>query len=214
MNPWFKLFLLSSLMLMLTPAQAALLKWVDENGQVHYGDRIPPEYSSQARTELNERGLVVNKVEKGKSKEQIELERKEREENAESNKQKLLEQRRQALRDRMLLESYTTERDILIQRDARVDAVVSQITLTETIIKDQEKKLADLKKRIEGIQNSKREVPENLHKDVIAVGRQLETHYQYVENKTAERQGIMASFDEDIKRFRELKAEQKAAREN
>jgi len=50
-----------------------------------------------------------------------------------------------------------------------------------------------------------------MRKEIISVSRQLETNYQYVENKTAERQNIMAGFDEDIKRFRDLKAAQKAA---
>lgn len=204
MNPLRKIVIFSVFLLMSVPVQAGLNKWVDENGQVHYGDRVPPKYMHQQREVLNEQGVVVKKVEKGKSEEQLERERKEREANADSNKQKMIEQRTKALRDRVLLDSYTTERDLLIQRDARVDAVDSQISLTESIIKDQEKKLADVKQRIQDIEQSGREVPENLHKDVIAVGRQLETHYQYVENKTNERQQIIDKFDDDIERFNEL----------
>ena len=204
MNPLRKIVIFSVFLLMSVPVQAGLNKWVDENGQVHYGDRVPPKYMHQQREVLNEQGVVVKKVEKGKSEEQLERERKEREANADSNKQKMIEQRTKALRDRVLLDSYTTERDLLIQRDARVDAVDSQISLTESIIKDQEQKLADVKQRIQDIEQSGREVPENLHKDVIAVGRQLETHYQYVENKTNERQQIIDKFDDDIERFNEL----------
>ncbi|MCW8955862.1 MAG: DUF4124 domain-containing protein [Gammaproteobacteria bacterium] len=204
MNPWQTLVILSALIVMAAPCHAGLHKWVDDQGQVHYGDRVPPKYLRQQRSELNDQGVVIKKVEQGKSDEQLAREKKEREENAEANKQKLIEQRRKALRDRVLLESYTTERDILIQRDARVDAVNSQITLTESIIKDHEKKLADVKQRIQAIEKSGREVPENLHKEIIAVGRQLETHYQYVENKNNERQQIIDKFNDDIERFGEL----------
>jgi len=213
MNPWYKSVIFFALMMLAVPAQAGLHKWVDEHGQVHYGDRVPPKYMHQQREVLNEQGVVVKKVEQGKSEKQLKKERKEREANAENNKQRLIEERSKALRDRVLLDSYTTERDLLIQRDARVDAVDSQITLSETIIKDYEKKLADVKQRILDIEESGREVPENLHKEVIAVGRQLETQYQYVENKTNERQQIITKFDDDIERFNELMEEKRKRKE-
>ncbi len=45
------------LLLALTGAEPVpagkLYKWVDEKGQVHYGDNIPPEYAEQGRSELN-----------------------------------------------------------------------------------------------------------------------------------------------------------------
>ena len=207
MNPWHKLVIFTGLIVIAVPAYAELHKWVDDQGQVHYGDRVPPQYLRKERSVLNEQGVVVEKIDRGKTDEEIAAEKKERLENAESYKQKLAEQNRLALRDRMLLESYTAEREILLQRDARVDAVVSQLTLTESIIRDQEKKLAAVKARIQNIEKSGREAPENLHKEVIAVGRQLETHYQYVENKNNERQQIIDKFDDDIARFRELMEE-------
>jgi len=213
MSPLHKVVIFTGLMVMAVSAHAGLNKWVDEHGQVHYGDRVPQQYMKKERSVLNEQGVVVKKVEKKKTEEELSSERKELEVQAQLNRQKMIEQRRKSLRDRVLLDSYTQERDILIQRDARVDAVDSQLTLTESIIKDQEKKLANVKKRILDIEKTKHEVPENLHKEVIAVGRQLETHYQYVENKNNERQQIIDKFDDDIERFREL-MEEKEKRKN
>jgi hypothetical protein len=40
-----------------------LYKWVDKDGQVHYGDRIPPEYADQDRDVLNKQGLKVGSEE-------------------------------------------------------------------------------------------------------------------------------------------------------
>jgi len=46
--------------LMSGPAVAQkLYKWVDENGQVHYGDKVPPEYANQDRDVLNKRGMAI-----------------------------------------------------------------------------------------------------------------------------------------------------------
>lgn len=187
-------------------AHGALNKWVDEEGVTHYGDRVPAKYLKQKRAVLNEQGVVVRKL---KSVDQLEAEEAEKQKLQSANKEKMIAERKKALRDRVLLETFTTERDILISRDARVDSINSHIQLTETIIKDHERKLAELKKRIAALEKSGKQVPENMRKEVVSVSRQLETNYQYVENKTSERQGIMASFDEDIKRFRELKAANK-----
>lgn len=193
------------------PVHAGLNKWVDDEGVTHYGDRVPAKYLKNQRSVLNKQGVTVRQV---KSTDQMQAEETEKQKNLSVIKEKMIVERRKALRDRVLLETFTTERDILISRDARVDAINSHIQLTETIIKDHERKLAELKKRIASLEKAGKDIPENMRKEIVSVGRQLETNYQYVETKTAERQGIMANFDEDIKRFRDLKAAQKAAHKN
>jgi len=186
-------------------------KWVDDEGVTHYGDRVPAKYLKQKRSVLNEQGVTIREV---KSVDQMKAEEIEKQKNLSVMKEKMIVDRKKMLRDRVLLETFTTERDILISRDARVDAINSHIQLTETIIKDHERKLEELKNRIATLEKTKKDVPENMRKELVSVSRQLETNYQYVENKTVEREGIMANFDEDIKRFRDLKAAQKAAQKN
>ena len=192
-------------------AHAGMNKWVDEEGVTHYGDQVPAKYLKQRRSVLNAQGVVVKEV---KSTDQQRMEEAEKQKKLSVMKEKMIVERKKALRDRVLLETFTTERDILISRDARVDAINSHIQLTETIIKDHERKLEELRNRIASLEKTGKNIPENMRKEIVSVSRQLETNYQYVENKTAERSGIMANFDEDIKRFRDLKAAQKAARKN
>ena len=40
-------------------AQAKMYKWVDDEGQMHFGDRIPTKYQVKAHQELNERGVAI-----------------------------------------------------------------------------------------------------------------------------------------------------------
>jgi Domain of unknown function (DUF4124) len=199
------------ILLSLLPAQAARNKWVDEKGQTHYGDRVPAQYLSKQRQVLNDQGIVVRKHNRLKTDEERTEEQKKRAIQLEKDKRDLISNRKKALRDRVLTDTFTTERDILMARDRRIDAITSQINLTETIIKDDEKKLAAIKKRIENIEKSNRTVPENTKKSLVSVSRQLETHYQYVETKNHERESILLDFDKDIKRFRELKAARKSS---
>jgi hypothetical protein len=48
-----------------------LLKWTDENGRIHYGDRIPPKYAKQERKILNEQGIEVKTIDAAKTPEQL-----------------------------------------------------------------------------------------------------------------------------------------------
>src|SRR5690606_41769383 len=45
-------------------AAQKLYRWVDENGVVHYGDRIPPQYVDRDRDVLNDSGVTIG-VEEG-----------------------------------------------------------------------------------------------------------------------------------------------------
>ena len=112
------------------PVQARLYKWIDENGQVHYGDSVPAEYLSKEHKELNEQGLSVKEVEAAETDEQR-AERLRQEQVKKRKEQRAAEQRQ---RDRVLLDTYTTERDLVAARDARIEAVGSQIQLSTSII--------------------------------------------------------------------------------
>ncbi len=196
-----------SFLLFASMANAALNKWVDEKGQVHYGDQIPPQYIDQKRSVLNEQGVVVERIDKAKSSEQYEKEAEQKRIKAEQDRARMIEAKKNALRDRVLMDTFTTERDLIHARDARVEAVDSQIQLTEAFIKENERKQDEVQKRIEKLEKAGRTVPDNMHKELGSVSRQMETNKQYIENKRVEREQIIKKFDEDIIRFRELMEE-------
>lgn len=199
-----KLRVLSLLVLssLAVTAQAAMNKWVDDKGQVHYGDEVPAEYLNQKRAVLNEQGVVVKNY---KSQEQLEKEKQESAATESVKKAKLIEAKTQDLRDRVLLDTFTTDRDIDMARDDRVSAIDSQIQLAESNIKEGERKMNEVNTHIADIEKSGRAVPDNLFKQRDSVSRQLENNYKYVETKQDERKQINARFEEDMKRFRELK---------
>ena len=70
-----------------------------------------------------------------------------------------------------------------------------------------------VKGRIKSIEDSSRIAPINLHNKVIAVGRQLENNFAFIEDKSNEREALLNTFSQDIKRFRELKKAKREARE-
>ena len=195
------------ILLSLLPVYAVSNKWVDDKGQIHYGDRVPSQYLGKGREVLNDQGVVVKKYNKSKTREELSEEQRKKDLALEETKQKLIMERKKALRDRVLTDTFTTENDLIMARDRRIDAVTSQINLTASIIKDEEKKMESLKTRIKNIEASGRKVPENTTKSLVVVRRQLETYFQFIGNKNQERQDILNDFDRDLERFRELRAE-------
>src|SRR5687768_870748 len=76
-------------------------RWVDENGVVHYGDRLPPQYAKQESALLNKQGVEVGRTEAQKSAEQMAEDQKRHE--------AVL---RQKQHDAFLLTTYTSVKDI------------------------------------------------------------------------------------------------------
>ena len=140
-------------------AQAKMYKWVDEDGQMHFGDKIPPKYLVKEHDELNEHGVKVKHQAAAKTAEEKAEERRLK---YEQKKAALIEKKKKQ-RDRVLLDTYTTERDLIVARDSRLDAVDSQIHLAETIISDSNKKIEMMDEQIVQIQASNRQVPLDLY---------------------------------------------------
>ncbi len=204
---------LSSLFILMfacsVPVQAKMYKWVDEEGVVHFGDSIPAKYLNKERKELNSQGATVKihpaaeTVEQRKERFRLEQEEKE--------KKKIVQE--QAKQDRVLLDTYTTEDDLTAALDARLNAVGSQLQLSESIIADAKRKLDLTEKQITSIKAGGREVPQNILDKMRREEKQLKTHEKVAAGHQKRKQEINDQFGAYIKRFRELKANQKRIKE-
>ncbi|VAW63739.1 hypothetical protein MNBD_GAMMA10-444 [hydrothermal vent metagenome] len=203
-----KFILLSAILhslLLGSAAHAGMARWVDEKGQVHYSDRVPSEYLHKEHSELNEQGVVVHTTGALPTSEERSKADKQKAVNLKIERERMIVARRQELRDRVLLDTFTTERDLEIARNARIEALDSQISLAQTLITNDQKKLEGIKKRIKQIRDSTREPPANLLKSETSVSRQLVNNLTYIDDKNRERAEIFRIFEEDVQRFRELK---------
>ena len=214
LNTTFIIHVTLCFLLPFNAVQAGLNKWVDEKGNVHYGDRVPADYLKKEHSLLNEQGVTLSTKKAMKTDEELEAEKKQLAIKAKEDTLRLIAEKKQALHDRMLLDTFTTERDFILAIEARIDTVNSQISLAETLIKNDEKRLNDVKLHIKTIQSSGRTPPQNLHKEVTTISYQIENNYAYVEDKTNERTEIQATFEKDLKRYRQLIKAKQQAREN
>ena len=190
-------------------AQAGLYRWVDENGAVHYGDKVPAKYLKQEHQELNEKGTTVIKHDRAMTaEEKAEKKRQEAERNRLEN-----EKRSHALRDRVLTDTYTTERDLVAAKDARLDAIDSQLQLSKELNKNTQEKVQKTEQLIESLKASGKMVPESTYAKLEREKLALATQQGVQQGHQIKREEVIVQFDGYIERFRELMAEKQRRRE-
>ncbi|NCF13929.1 MAG: DUF4124 domain-containing protein [Gammaproteobacteria bacterium] len=177
-------------------------KWVDEDGNVFFSDKIPVDASDHPKDVLNDRGVTIDNLEGKKTAEQLEQERKENE--------LRVAQELQVRADRALLATYLSVDEIEMHRDRRVELFQAQTRVTELYLRNLETRLQKLRNDASRYQpyNTDSKAPmideglaENLRKtkDTISRHQRNLTKYENDEKQIIER------FDGDIARFKILK---------
>lgn len=114
-----------TLCLLLATAAAhaqSVYRWVDDQGETHYGQSVPPEYKDYGYVRLGPDGSVRERVEPKLTPEQIKEQRRQRAEQARRD----AEEHKRQVRDRMLLATYRSEQDIHDTFEARKAGIESQ----------------------------------------------------------------------------------------
>lgn len=115
-------------------AQAKLYKWVDQNGETHYGQTIPPEYANQHQVQIKE-GMEVKDQPKPKVDKQ-----------PAAPKKKTRQQIQQERYDNMLLATYANEGEIDDQRDRSLQLISARINSIQMQLKAAQKDLNHYRK--------------------------------------------------------------------
>lgn len=180
---------------------ARLYKWVDDEGNTHYGDKVPPEYSKQERKVLNDQGVQVDKLDAAKTPEQIAEERRLAQKRREEER-KLAEQK---AHDRMLLATFTTEDDMIMTRDGKIAAIESVIRITQGRIQKLNQTIEEYTRQAANLERAGKPVPDDLHNRITQARNQVDSYQGFIRAKHREQEAIRKQFEGDIRRFRELK---------
>jgi len=181
---------------------ATLYKWVDENGEVRYSDRIPPNQAEKKHQTLNNQGIVINTKEAAKTEEELAAE-------AEANR--LLEEKKRLTEaqdklDRVLLLTFSSEEEMNAVRDNRIAVIDSVISLIEKSIADNEVTLINLQDSADKTYVSKnREIPGGLAQKIEHFTRKIASRTEQLNQKKTEKQKLVEQFEHDLERYRYLK---------
>jgi hypothetical protein len=177
-------------------------KWVDENGEIQYGDRVPPRYASKERRVIDDQGRTIKVYEAAKTPEQ----KAEAEALAkrQAEQKKLAEQ--QAVRDHSLLATYSSAEDMMQAHDSKIASMETLVQLTNSRIHSMQKRLGELTGDAAEFERSGKTLPEGLVNQMKNIQEQIQQNEAFAKQKEKEKNQLAQKFDEDLKRYRELTA--------
>jgi hypothetical protein len=173
-------------------------KWVDEQGVTHYGDGIPPDASQSNAKVLNRNAVTVREVTSVKPSAQ---------EEANARSEDAAAKQRQ--RDRFLLTTYTSVRDIEQLRDERVSQISAQVTATQAYIETVTQRLQTLRMRAANFRPysasaDARRMPDALAAELTQAIGEDRSQREFLATRQQEIQATRDRFQADIDRYRQI----------
>ena len=201
-----KLFTICVLLALSAAASAAeekrLYSWTDDEGNVHYSDKVPANAAEHNKTVLNDQGIAVGEIEGKKTAEQLAQERIEKEQ---AVAQKLLQRADQAL-----LATYLSVPELEMHRDRRVELFQAQARVTELYLKNLHRRLDSLRKEASKYQpysddTSAPMIAPDLADDLQKTKETIARHVRNLQKYESDEREIIERFNNDIERFKILK---------
>ncbi len=200
--PFFKVGLTVIFLLSGADGTADAYRWVDDQGNVHYADQVPPEEAKHPRAKLNREGKSVELIEGAKSREQIEREKR---------LKQLREEARHILaaqkdRDQSLLRTYHSEEEMQEALQSKLDTIEASRKLAESNRQHQEEILQSQVQNAAEIELAGQPVPKTLTESIESTRRQIANLLEQDRSLGNSKAEIIASFARDRERFKALEA--------
>ena len=184
-------------------------RWKDATGLPHYSDSLTSDALKYGYDLVNDRGLVVQHVERQLTPEERAAAQKAAEAKAASDR--VAQQR--ARDDMQMLNAYPTEDAYKRSQQDALDSLDQQIATTRTNLRSQEKALTDLLTRAGDLERAKQPVPKFLN-DSIAKQRDVVAHQRdALERQQTARDAQVQKNAQDLDHYRELKTAQDKERQ-
>jgi len=200
LTPITTVVMLCTALLVSLPASAGIKCWRTQTNVRECGYQVPNEYRKTRIEVLNKNGVVVRVIAAPKNKAELAEEARHKKELA-----KIAERKR---KDRLLLRTFTTERDLIIARDNRVKAVQSLIDITQSNNNNVEFNLRNLRERAGNYERGGQKLPKSLVEDIKNSDAQILYNNANIKKRILEIATIKKDYKYSLERFRYLKSQQ------
>ena len=179
--------------------KGATYRWVDEQGVVHYGDSIPPQYAQQAATVINKQGMTVGHVDAPRTEAQLA-----------QQAAAAAQAAQQKQHDAFLLATYTSPRDIESLRDERLTQLRGQQAATQKYIDTLSERLSALTARAQNFKPysprpDARRMPDDLAEQIVHTTNDIRTQREALVTSQTDESNVRQQFQADIDRYKELR---------
>ncbi len=188
-----KLSLLLLIAVPLNVLAGSLYRWTDEEGNVHYTDRIPPQYVEQGYRVISEQGLTIKTIASKKDEPKPDPD--------EALKKELEAKIKE---DKSLLSTYSDESEILLIRDRKLQDIKAVITLRQESIRKLEKSFIEYTRTASDYEKKNKAIPEELQQDIKATEEQISAYQNIVEEEKQKLIDTQAHFAELVERYRNI----------
>ncbi len=184
------------------PAEAGkLYRWEDETGKVHYTDKMPASAVDKARSQLNEHGVEVGRVDAAKTPE--ERAKEEEIERLRAEQERLIAKHKEE--DRVLLRTFHSEDDIIMAMNGKLTALDVIIQIAHSNVIHTKAKLSELQGIAANQERQGKTPSATILTEIEGAQKQLHDIYQNILRREQEKQDLRKKSDADLKRFRTLK---------
>lgn len=180
---------------------AGLFRWVDEDGNVHYSDRVPPEHRDSARTVYSPSGIPIQEINPAKTPEEHarekELNRMRREQ------AELIAKQRET--DRVLLRAFPTEDDVKMARDGKMATVDISIDVIFNNLKRMKQNLVAMQQEVNDKLAKNEAVSPSYQSQMAAIRQQIQEAYGRIVQQEERKLEIREEYARYLQRYQELK---------
>lgn len=202
-----RLLLFSVILCLLVPFGAdaqerGRYKYVDEDGNLVFTDKPPPESADKPKDVVNNQGVTVDQVEGRKTEEQLAAEA--------AAKALAVNKELQLRADQALLSTYVSVAEIEMHRDRRVELFQAQARVTELYLRNLQRRLNQLKSEAGRYKpyNSDpaaKPIDPSLVEEIGETEGSIERHEENLKKFRDEEERIHERFEGDIQRFKAIK---------
>jgi len=204
-----------------TVANAAeVYRWVDENGEVHYSETLPPDFEDKGHDILNERGIVTDEdmsltpeVKEEVPEDELLKELPRDASGMQRPKQLYSDAEMQRRMDNFLMLRYSSEQEIEDAMNVEIKQLAYDRRLLETTRESMEKTYFGQIRQAANKQRAGTPVPDNIDAEINDLQQKLNNNGQSLASLEIREKKIRADFQKQLDRFRyleELWAEESA----
>jgi len=172
----------------------SVYKWLDENGEIHFGHHVPPEMIRAEHQRLNDQGIVVEHIEDADVPNillEIELSQ---------------NQRAARIKKRLLLATYRTVDDIAVVRDRSLDILTKERDLVQRQVAQLREHLANAESMQRQVSDQKGLVYSTLYDTAQSLRESLSRQRARLNEVADKQRKVREQYFVEVQRYHEAKA--------
>ncbi len=183
-------------------SQAEIKCWTNAEAVRECGDTVPPEFAQGGHRVLSTQGVELSTQQRAKTQAELDEERRVAEQQREAERRR----EESARTDRVLLDAYSSEDDLLLARDGKLVVLDGQIKWAEGLVEKLRADIANFTRVVAEAERKSQPVPEKTAAEIETLTQEIKKNQALMISKQEEKKAAIRQFERDLQRYRTLTA--------